>query len=145
MESNVSIMKLLTIATLFVAVFPLGNCNNFSKISFPYFTYNEEYEYSETLGLDGEPFIVGGKNAAPGEFPWQVSLQKGRGSRGSFHFCGGSIVDASHVVTASHCTIGQDPGSIWVVAGAHNMKDGGEGSQQRRKAKRLTQNPKYNS
>merc|ERR1712013_213649 len=36
--------------------------------------------------------IVGGEEAADGEFPWQVSLRT-IGAIGSTHFCGGSIID----------------------------------------------------
>ncbi|XP_015110083.1 chymotrypsin-2 [Diachasma alloeum] len=42
--------------------------------------------------------VIGGLNASPQEFPYQVSLQK----RG-FHFCGGSIITHSHILTAAHC------------------------------------------
>ncbi|XP_064469832.1 trypsin-1-like [Ornithodoros turicata] len=44
--------------------------------------------------------IVGGRNASPGEFPWQVSIQM---KNDGFHFCGGSIIAPDVVVTAAHC------------------------------------------
>merc|ERR1712178_622537 len=44
------------------------------------------------------PYIVNGKDAAPGEFPWQASLQVfGQ------HTCGASLVSDRWLVTASHC------------------------------------------
>jgi Trypsin len=49
------------------------------------------------------PRIIGGSNAAAGEFPYQVLV--------SFHgqfICGGSILDGTHVVTAAHC-VENDP------------------------------------
>eukprot|EP00918_Siedleckia_nematoides_P097802 GHVU01214235.1.p1 GENE.GHVU01214235.1~~GHVU01214235.1.p1 ORF type:complete len:242 (-),score=7.13 GHVU01214235.1:292-1017(-) len=65
-----------------------------------------DYEYS--------PYIVGGQEARVNEFPWQVSL------RTSGHFCGGQVINTRWVISAAHCTIGQSPGSITVVLGAHS-------------------------
>nr|AID60343.1 trypsin-9 [Nilaparvata lugens] len=50
--------------------------------------------------------IVGGHIAKQGEIPYQVSLRSYSSytySRG--HFCGGTILDKRHVVTAAHCAI----------------------------------------
>ena len=42
--------------------------------------------------------IVGGTKASAGDWPWQAMLM-----RGSFGFCGGTLVAPQWVVTASHC------------------------------------------
>jgi trypsin len=46
--------------------------------------------------------IVGGGFAQLGDVPFQVSLQL----PGSGHFCGGSLLDNSTVLTAAHCFLG---------------------------------------
>ncbi|KAG0413350.1 hypothetical protein HPB47_009502, partial [Ixodes persulcatus] len=47
-------------------------------------------------------FIVGGHRAKIGEFPWMVAL---RYQRYGEQFCGGSLITADIVLTASHCLI----------------------------------------
>ena len=45
--------------------------------------------------------IVGGSQASPGQFPYQVSLRSSTNS----HFCGGSIINARYILTAAHVII----------------------------------------
>lgn len=44
--------------------------------------------------------IVGGHDAEPGQFPYQISLR----NRNS-HTCGGSIIDEKWILTAAHCVV----------------------------------------
>jgi len=49
-------------------------------------------------GNQDQERIVGGKNADLGEWPWIIALfNAGR------QFCGGSLIDREHVLTAAHC------------------------------------------
>merc|ERR1712215_80895 len=48
--------------------------------------------------------IIGGEEAPPHEFPWQISLR----NLGS-HICGGSIINKNQVITAAHCVQGALP------------------------------------
>merc|ERR1711865_749642 len=48
---------------------------------------------------DASTNIVGGTDAPRCGHPWMVSLQ----TSSNFHFCGGSLIDATHVLSAAHC------------------------------------------
>jgi secreted trypsin-like serine protease len=51
--------------------------------------------------------IVGGQEAPIASFPFQVALYDPQaGSPAAGFFCGGVIVDATHVITAAHCVSG---------------------------------------
>jgi secreted trypsin-like serine protease len=51
--------------------------------------------------------VVGGQDTTAGAVPWQVLV------RPSGYLCGGSVLDATHVLTAAHCVY--DPGSMTVT------------------------------
>ncbi|XP_023325441.1 trypsin-1 [Eurytemora carolleeae] len=71
--------------------------------------------------------IVGGEEAIPHEFPWQVSLRR---ASDNFHFCGGSVLNEYTVVSAAHCTVIWDSADeVVVVAGEHNKVEF-EGTEQ---------------
>ncbi|XP_006194603.1 coagulation factor IX [Camelus dromedarius] len=81
--------------------------------------------------------IVGGKDAKPGQFPWQVLLK-----RKTTAFCGGSIINEKWVVTAAHCI---EPGvKITVVAGEHNAEET-EPTEQTRNVVRAIPHHSYNA
>ncbi|XP_034034844.1 transmembrane protease serine 2 [Thalassophryne amazonica] len=54
--------------------------------------------------------IVGGTDAAPGAWPWQVSLQIN-----NQHLCGGSIITLYWIVSAAHCFKKYNNPEIWRV------------------------------
>jgi secreted trypsin-like serine protease len=88
-----------------------------------------------------ETQIVGGQQAQPNQFPWQVSMR--RSLTGS-HFCGGSVITPNYVLTAAHCTDGQTAGSIEVAAGEHT-RSAISAVRQLRDVTRITQHNLYNS
>uniref|UniRef100_A0A8D2DWK8 Coagulation factor IX n=1 Tax=Sciurus vulgaris TaxID=55149 RepID=A0A8D2DWK8_SCIVU len=81
--------------------------------------------------------VVGGENAKPGQFPWQVLLNGKIDA-----FCGGSIINEKWVVTAAHCI---EPGvKIEVVAGEYNIEEK-EDTEQKRNVIRIIPHHNYNA
>ena len=66
----------------------------------------EAVEQKQVQVQASEQEIVGGTNTTIEANPWQVSLQSSSGS----HFCGGSIINESWILTAQHCV--NDGGAI---------------------------------
>ena len=78
--------------------------------------------------------IVGGQGASIASFPFQVALYDPQtGSPATGFFCGGVIVDATHVVTAAHCVSGGShqvapSAGIEVLAGSTSLDQLAAGS-----------------
>jgi secreted trypsin-like serine protease len=60
-------------------------------------------------------FVVGGVEATPGEFPWQLSQQ-----RNGAHSCGASLLSDRYALSAAHCVDGAAVAILRVVAGLHD-------------------------
>lgn len=79
--------------------------------------------------------IVGGTATQITSVPWQVSLQTANGA----HFCGGSIVTPTWIVTAAHCVADGAPGRV--VAGVSRISQSAQG--QVATVKRVVSYPGY--
>ncbi|XP_042303513.1 transmembrane protease serine 12-like [Sceloporus undulatus] len=60
--------------------------------------------------------IIGGHDAQPGAWPWQVSLQFYRSGGRFVHICAGSLINSYSVLTAAHCTRKRTNRKLWRAA-----------------------------
>ena len=80
---------------------------------------NDDY-----CGLRLKSRVVGGTDAAVGDWPWQVGIARSYNPRTPF--CGGSLINRQWVVTANHCfgTAGTNtikPKDIVILLGEHDI------------------------
>ncbi|XP_011686690.1 PREDICTED: proclotting enzyme [Wasmannia auropunctata] len=94
-------------------------------------------------GNQDQERIVGGKNADPGEWPWIAAMfNAGR------QFCGGSLIDNTHILTAAHCVANMnswDVARLTVRLGDHNIKTNTEIRHIERRVKRVVRHRGFNS
>ncbi|NXL83661.1 OVCH2 protein, partial [Alectura lathami] len=83
--------------------------------------------------------IVGGEEAVPYSWPWQVSIQIS-----DEHICGGAVLAKEWVVTAAHCfNSGELYGDLWmVVTGLHDLTE--QEYRQKRSVKQYIIHPSFN-
>lgn len=95
-----------------------------------------------TAALGVEPSIVGGTVAPPGKWPFQVAvLRAGFGDNYNSEWCGGSLIDEFHVVTAAHCVFHKQPADFRVLTGTQSLASGGT----RHAIASITIHPSYNN
>lgn len=94
----------------------------------------------EESAPNGDARVVGGETS-PVHYPYQISLQmksKNGASNGFFffqkssnwsHFCGGSVLNENHIVTAAHCIVGFNTSRMSVFAGTKDLTKEDEGSR----------------
>uniref|UniRef100_A0A8C2J276 Plasminogen n=1 Tax=Cyprinus carpio TaxID=7962 RepID=A0A8C2J276_CYPCA len=81
--------------------------------------------------------IVGGCISKAHSWPWQISLR----TRGKNHFCGGTLIDAHWVLTATHCLeMSESPSAYKILLGIHTER-ATESSKQERDVSKIIKGP----
>ncbi|CAI5659050.1 unnamed protein product [Oreochromis niloticus] len=83
--------------------------------------------------------IVGGEDAPPGHWPWQVSVQLFGG-----HFCGGSLINKEWVMSAAHCFFSSSPSRWKVFLGLQSLQ-GENPNKVSRNVVKIILHPNYDS
>uniref|UniRef100_A0A3Q3M6F4 Peptidase S1 domain-containing protein n=1 Tax=Mastacembelus armatus TaxID=205130 RepID=A0A3Q3M6F4_9TELE len=98
---------------------------------------DSDYTFCGTSPINNK--IVGGEDASPGSWPWQVSLHKsGR------HACGGSLINREWVMSAAHCFSSTSTNRWQVFLGRQNQ-EGKNPNEVSRTVDRIILYPSYES
>src|SRR5687768_13765218 len=73
-----------------------------------------------------EQAIIGGSTPVSGSQPWLARI-----TRDGLHHCGGSLLNASWVLTAGHCVSGIDRTRLRVIMGDHSISTADANEQTR--------------
>lgn len=85
-------------------------------------------------------YIIGGKDAVPGAWPWQLSLQAYSGSWS--HTCGATLLSSQYALCVAHCVDGVAASNRRVIAGLHDRRD--TTATQTSTLASYTKHPQYN-
>jgi len=97
---------------LVAVLFALGEARPNVNLNAPVATFG---------GLGVDNYIIGGTNAAPGAWPWQLSQQR-QGATWS-HSCGASLLSTTKALSAAHCVDGAAFNILRVIAGLHDRSN----------------------
>jgi len=99
-------------------------------------------DLERSLGITDR--IVGGDIVEPNSIPFQISMQFSGILGGFSHSCGGSVYDASTIITAAHCCVGQSASNVQVVAGEHDLSRN-DRTEQTRAVSRIVDHEDFSS
>ena len=89
------------------------------------------------------PYIVNGNEAIRHEYPFMAALMNR-----NRQFCGGSLIDSNHVLTAAHCVAHMskfDVQNLRVRLGDHNIKSDNEANHVEKRVKRVIRHKGFSS
>jgi len=103
------------------------------------------FKGSMSCGVGKKSRIVGGQEAKPAEFPWQVAFRWESYYGYTNLFCGGSLIDKKWVVSAAHCfqRMKRPPFELKVVLGEFDVNND-DGNEVIIGAKQVINHPRYN-
>lgn len=61
--------------------------------------------------------VEGGQEAEPGQYPWMAALLR----NGLQQFCGGVLLDSTHILTAAHCVYNLEAEDLTVGLGEYDL------------------------
>ena len=111
------------------------NCN-------PVFESLDDSIRDSTMDRKKHPRIINGTRTSRGDYPFMVSLRRNNGS--FLTFCGASILDRNHVITAAHCVEDEVPENVLLFFGQWNQAQVEPGEAVRHSLAFLI-HPQYNS
>ena len=92
-----------------------------------YFVFAQSGEAAPAADGSPSPKIVGGKPVPDGKYPFMAALIDATKPEKAYQFCGGSLIDKTHVLTGGHCvstaqgtgppTPSITPRHMWVIVG----------------------------
>ncbi|XP_018570644.1 proclotting enzyme-like isoform X2 [Anoplophora glabripennis] len=94
-------------------------------------------------GYQDQERIVGGHNADVNEWPWIAAL-----FNGGRQFCGGSLIDNIHILSAAHCVAHMsswDVARLTVKLGDHNIRTNSEINHVEKRVKRVVRHRGFDS
>ncbi|XP_030767175.1 brachyurin-like [Sitophilus oryzae] len=122
---------LLLLVGIFQPIFSQDDVNILKRDFF----YQNKRDSSSSLR------IVGGQDATPHQFPFEVGLYIDYQLKNAF--CGGSLISSNYVLTAAHCLEGAI--SLDVILGAQNISDDSESNRQRQVTSAYVIHPDWDS
>jgi len=89
--------------------------------------------------------IIGGKDAVPYSWPWQVSIHRKRNATYFSHTCGASILSNQWILSAGHCFADTNLDTYFLKLGVFNQLKTDESGEKILKLSEIHVHPKFGS